>query len=129
MLVAALGFVFAATQPLIVALGGSTLAIAGLELLAGIAVSFAFGQWETTLGREIPERALARVTSLDYFTTAGVMPLGYALVGPLAALAGARPTMIASGLVVMVICASALAVGDVRDLRRPAAPPPPQPAT
>jgi MFS family permease len=124
MLVAAVGFVFAATQPLIVALGGTVPVIAGGELLAGIAVSFAFGQWETTLGREIPVHALARVTSLDYFTTAGAMPLGYALVGPVAALAGTRPTMVACGLVVMALCAAAATVPDVRRLRRRLAPAP-----
>jgi MFS family permease len=124
MLVAAVGFVFAATQPMIVALGGTVPVIAGGELLAGIAVSFGFGQWETTLGREIPVHALARVTSLDYFTTAGVMPLGYALVGPVAALAGTRPTMVACGVVVMALCAAAATVPDVRRLRRRVAPAP-----
>jgi hypothetical protein len=121
MLVASIGFVFASTQPLIYALGGTLAVIAGLELLAGIAVAFAFGQWETTLGREIPEHALARVTSLDYFSTAGVMPLGFALVGPVAAIAGTRPTLVASGLVVMALCAAAATVPDVRRLRRRAA--------
>jgi MFS family permease len=118
MLVAGVGFVFAATQPLIIALGHTVPVIAAGELLAGIAVSFAFGQWETSLGREIPPHALARVTSLDYFATAGVMPLGFALVGPAAALAGTRTAMVASGLVVMTLCAAALAVPDVRNLRR-----------
>jgi predicted MFS family arabinose efflux permease len=118
MLVASVGLTLAATQPIIIALGHTTALIAGLELLAGIAVSFAFGQWETTLGREIPEHALARVTSLDYFTTAGVMPLGFALVGPVAAVAGTAPTMVASGLVVMALAAAAATVPDVRRLRR-----------
>jgi hypothetical protein len=118
MFVAAVAFVFAATQPIIVAVGGSVPVIAGLEVLAGIAVAFGFGQWETTLGREIPPHALARVTSLDYFSTAGVMPLGFAVVGPVAALAGTAPAMVASGLVVMALCAAAVTVPDVRALRR-----------
>jgi hypothetical protein len=123
MLVAALATAVASTQPIIIALGGSTPVISGLELLAGIAVSFAFGQWETTLGREIPQHALARVTSLDYFSSAGVMPLGFALVGPVAALAGTVPTMVVSGLLVVVLSVAAAAVPDIRHLPRRASPP------
>jgi MFS family permease len=122
MFVAATATAIAATQPVIIALGGSTPVIAALELLAGIAVALAFGQWETTLGREIPEHALARVTSLDYFTSAGVMPFGFALVGPVAALAGTVPTMVASGVFVMTLAIAAAAQPDIRHLRRRASP-------
>jgi MFS family permease len=124
MLVASVATALAATQPIIIALGGTTAVIAALELLAGIAVSFAFGQWETTLGREIPEHALARVTSLDYLSSAGVMPLGFALVGPVAALAGTRPTMVVSGLVVIALAGAAASAPDIRRLRRRASPEP-----
>jgi hypothetical protein len=118
MFVAAIATALAATQPIIIAVGGTTPVIAGLELLAGIAVSFAFGQWETTLGREVPQHALARVTSLDYLTSAGVMPLGFAVVGPVAALAGTVPTMVVSGLFVIVLSAAAATVPDIRHLAR-----------
>jgi hypothetical protein len=118
MFVASLATAIASTQPIIIALGGTTAVIAALELLAGIAVSFAFGQWETTLGREIPGRALARVTSLDYFTSAGVMPLGFALVGPVAGLAGTVPTMVVSGLFVLALSLAAAATPAIRGLRR-----------
>jgi MFS family permease len=118
MLVAALAFVVAAMQPGFVAVGDSVAAIGGLELVAGIAVSFGFGQWETTLGREIPPNALARVTSLDYFSTSGVMPLGFVLVGPVAALVGARPAMIGASVLVALMAAAAATVADVRGLRR-----------
>ena len=123
MFVAAIATAIAATQPIIIALGGTTAVIAGLELLAGIAVSFAFGQWETTLGREIPQHALARVTSLDYFSSAGVMPLGFALVGPVAGLAGTVPTMVVSGLVVVGLAVAAALVPDIRHLPRRTSPP------
>ena len=79
---ASIAFIGASCQPAIIALAGSTAAIAAFEALAGVAVAIGFAQWETTLGRLIPGRALSRVTSLDWFTTVGLMPLGYALVGP-----------------------------------------------
>jgi len=116
---AVVAFMLAACQSPIIAFGSSTVVIAGLELLAGIAVAYGFTLWETTLGREIPPQALSRVTSLDWFTTTGAMPLGFALVAPAAQLFGTRATMLACGLIVIVLCAAALAVGDVRRLTAP----------
>jgi hypothetical protein len=121
MFVATLAFIGCSTQPAAIALGGSTAVIAAGLLLGGIAVSFGFGQYETTLGREIPPRALGRVTSLDYFLTAGALSLGFAVVGPVAALAGTRATLVVAGLVTMTLFALATTVPDVRRLRRRAA--------
>jgi hypothetical protein len=110
-------FLAAACQPIIIGFAGSTGAIAAFELLAGIGVSAGFTLWETTLGREIPPGALSRVTSLDWFTTAGAMPLGFAFVAAVAAALGTRTTMLAASLVVLALLAVALAAGDVRRLR------------
>ena len=101
---ATIAFMFAALQSPIIAFGSSTAVIAGLELLAGIAVAYGFTLWET---------------SLDYFTTTGAMPLGFALVAPAAALFGTRNTMLACGLLVIGLCAAALLADDVRRLRSP----------
>ena len=118
MLAATLAFVGAACQPAIIALAGSTAAIAAFEALAGVAVAIGFAQWETTLGRLIPGAALSRVTSLDWFTTVGVMPLGYALAGPLADTFGLHETMIGATAVTAALFVVALATRDVRALRQ-----------
>src|SRR5829696_4942227 len=117
MLVCVICFLAAACQPIIIGFAGSTGAIAAFELLAGIGVSAGFTLWETTLGREIPAGALSRVTSLDWFTTAGTMPLGFAVVAGVAAAIGTRTTMLAASLIVLALLAVALAAGDVRRLR------------
>ena len=117
MLACTLCFGAAACQPIIVGFAGSTASIAAFELLAGIGVSAGFTLWETTLGREIPTGALSRVTSLDWFTTAGAMPLGFAAVAGVAAAVGTRTTMLAASLVVLGLLLAALAAGDVRRLR------------
>ncbi len=119
MFAATVAFMVAALQAPIIAYGSSTVVIAALELVAGIAVAIGFTLWETSLGREIPPQALSRVTSLDWFTTTGAMPLGFALVAPAAQLFGTQETMLACGLIVIVLCAAALAAGDVRRLRAP----------
>ena len=117
MLACVVCFGAAACQPIIIGFAGSTGAIAGFELLAGIGVTAGFTLWETTLGREIPPGALSRVTSLDWFTTAGLMPLGFAAVAAVAAALGTRTTMLVASLVVLALLVVALAVGDVRRLR------------
>jgi MFS family permease len=114
MLAASLAFIGASAQPAIIALAGSTAAIAAFEALAGVAVAIGFAQWETTLGRLIPDRALSRVTSLDWFTTVGLMPLGYAVAGPLADTFGLHETMVGAAVVTAALFCVALAVKDVR---------------
>jgi MFS family permease len=111
---ASLAFVAASCQPAIIALAGSTAAIAACEAVAGVAVAIGFAQWETTLGRLIPAGALSRVTSLDWFTTVGLMPLGYAVAGPLAETVGLHETMVGASAIAVALFAVALATGEVR---------------
>jgi predicted MFS family arabinose efflux permease len=116
MFVATVAFVGASCQPAIIALAGSTAAIAAFQAVAGVAVSIGFTQWETTLGRLIPGRALSRVTSLDWFTTVGIMPLGYAVAGPLADEFGLHETMVGATVLTVAMFLAALAVREVRTL-------------
>jgi MFS family permease len=122
MTAAAVCWLVASCQPLFIAIGDSTAVIAGLEAVAGLAVAYGFTVWESTLGRQIPEHALSRVVSLDYFSTVGVMPLGFALVGPLAGVAGVETTMIASTLLVSGLALAAALAPGTRSLRAVSAP-------
>ena len=118
MLAATLAFILCAAQPAIIALAGSTAAIAAAEAVAGVAVAVGFAQWETTIGRFVPGTALSRVTSLDWFVTVGLMPVGYALCGPVADAVGLHATMVAASVLVAAMFAVALAVPDVRGVRQ-----------
>jgi hypothetical protein len=62
--------------------------IGGLEVLAGICVTGTFTLWETSLQEHVRDRALSRVSSYDYLTSAGVIPLGNVLVGAVGAALG-----------------------------------------
>ena len=114
MVACAVAFLGAACQPAIIAGAGSTLAIGAFELLAGICVAFGFTVWETTLGREIPAASLSRVTSFDWFTSVGLMPLGYALVGPVAEAIGLDSTMFGATAIVAALALASLLVRDIR---------------
>jgi predicted MFS family arabinose efflux permease len=107
----AAAFIGAACQPAIIAGAGSTLVIAAFQVLAGVCVAFGFTLWETTLGREVPAHVLSRVTSFDWFTSVGLMPLGYALVGPVADAIGLHATMFGASAIVASLAAAYLVAG------------------
>jgi predicted outer membrane lipoprotein len=54
--------------------------------------------WVTLVQRLVPSELLGRVFSLDWMISLGGVPLSFAIVGPLAALIGARPTLILAGV-------------------------------
>ena len=80
-------------------------------MLAGVCVAFGFTLWETTLGREVPAHLLSRVTSFDWFSSVGLMPLGYALVGPLADAIGLHTVMFGASAIVAALAAAYLVAG------------------
>jgi DHA3 family tetracycline resistance protein-like MFS transporter len=86
----------------------------------GTAALFEFGQiiWTTLLQTLVPRELLGRVSSLDWLVSTGLVPLSFALTGPVAALLGAQATMIAAGLVGAVLMGVLLFVPGVRDPER-----------
>jgi MFS family permease len=104
----------------------------GLPVVPIVAVSFirsiglAWGDtlWYTALQEHVPERALARVTSLDQTGTLTLVPLGFALVGPFAAVVGVHATLLGSAVLTAVATVCVVSVPSVRNLRAgPQAPP------
>jgi MFS family permease len=118
LLVAAAAFVVASCQAAIVGSGLSVWGIAGLEAIAGVAVSVGFTLWETTLQEQIPERAISRVSSYDYLVSVGLMPVGLALAGPLEAAVGLHELLALQTAIAVPIALAALAIPAVRSLRR-----------
>jgi transmembrane secretion effector len=89
----------------------STLAVAGYGLARHVwqamIASFTFGAleaagtivWATTKQRLVPSRLLGRVSSFDWFISIGLVPVSYALTGPVAAAIGARATLVGAGVI------------------------------
>jgi DHA3 family tetracycline resistance protein-like MFS transporter len=88
----------------------ATLAVAGYGLATAMwqlmLASLAFNLletagtivWATLKQRHVPGHLLGRVSSLDWLISTGLLPLSFALTGPLSALLGARVTLIGAGL-------------------------------
>jgi MFS family permease len=107
----------------IIGSGLGTAGIAALELLAGIASALFFTLWDTSIQEQVPPNAVSRVSSYDFSVSLGLMPLGMAVAGPIAAAVGLHETL--AGLSALGILAALgwLAVPDVRRVRRPDAEP------
>jgi MFS family permease len=89
---------------------------------AGLAVHLAL--WFTVFQQQVPEHARARVSSYDALGSFVLIPLGTAVVGPLAGLIGIRATLLAAGIVVQVTNLLVLAqpaVWGIRDVPAPEA--------
>lgn len=108
----------------------STLAVAGYGLARfswhAMVVCFVFNGlesagtivWMTTKQRLVPSSLLGRVSSFDWFISIGLLPVSYALTGPVAAAIGARSTLIWAGVVGGVATFAFLFLPGLRDVER-----------
>jgi DHA3 family tetracycline resistance protein-like MFS transporter len=81
---------------------------------------FQIGQiiWITLIQQLVPRQLLGRVASLDWLLSSGLVPVSFALTGPVAAVLGPGPTLVAAGLVGGTLMGSLLFVPHVRDPER-----------
>jgi DHA3 family tetracycline resistance protein-like MFS transporter len=83
--------------------------------------------WATVKQQHVPASLLGRVSSLDWLISIGLLPLSFALTGPLSAAVGVRSTLILAGSIGAVVTAAALAVPGVRSIEGVAGEEPAQP--
>jgi MFS-type transporter involved in bile tolerance (Atg22 family) len=84
------------------------------------AALFELGQiiWTTLLQQLVPRELLGRVSSLDWLVSVGLVPVSFALTGPVAGAIGPERTMVAAGVVGAVLMSSLLFLRGVRDPER-----------
>jgi hypothetical protein len=112
---------------LLVLPAGLMLAALALPLpLIGLAVisfangiGFAVGNtlWMTALQRNVPEHALSRISSFDWLGSVALNPVGYALIGPIAAAIGTSQTLAVAAALNIAVCVSVVLVPSVRSVR------------
>jgi MFS family permease len=118
---AAIALAVASCQAAIIGSGLPIAAIAAVEFVAAIGVSAFFTLWETSLQEHIPEQAISRVSSYDYVASAGMMPLGVIVAGPVASAVGIHETLAGMTVIGAVAGLACLAVPTIRNLPRGAA--------
>lgn len=92
-------------------------------LLSAVGASlFELGQiiWTTMLQQLVPRELLGRVSSLDWLVSIGLVPVSFALTGPVAAAIGPEMTLVLAGTVGAVLMGALLFAPGVRDPERAA---------
>ena len=120
-----------ALPSLFLGLGLPAATIVAVTFVRAVGLAWGDALWHTTMQQRVPEHALSRVSALDWTGTLALNPLGFALVGPVAAAIGVRTTLIGSAALTAFATLSVLAVPSVGNLRvepRPA-PAMPEPTT
>jgi len=120
----------------------ATFAIAGYGLATAVwqlmLASLAFNAletagtivWATAKQRHVPAALLGRVSSLDWLISIGLLPLSFALTGPVTGAIGAQATLIGAGAIGGVVTFAALLLPGMRDVesaRLPSRPAPQAP--
>jgi MFS family permease len=117
----------------------ATLAIAGYGLTTNLwglmLVSVAFNTletagtiaWTTAKQRHVPTHLLGRVSSLDWLISIGLLPISFAITGPVSSALGIRTTLIGAGVLGAAVTFAALLVPGVRQIDDPAPRPSGQP--
>jgi DHA3 family tetracycline resistance protein-like MFS transporter len=72
--------------------------------------------WATIKQRHVPAQLLGRVSSLDWLISISLLPLSYALIGPVAAALGARTTLVLAGAIGAVATLGALFLPGMREI-------------
>src|SRR3954469_16322435 len=109
-------FLFAAPLAML-ALEVPAVYIAAVSLLSGAGLMVSNTIWETTLQRHVPPAALSRVSSYDWFGSLAFQPIGFAIWGPVAEVAGVSSALWAAFALQMLTVIALLLVPNIRHLR------------
>ena len=72
--------------------------------------------WATAKQRHVPAAMLGRVSSLDWLISIGLLPLSFALTGPVSAAIGVRATLVAAGVLGAAVTFAALLLPGMRSV-------------
>jgi MFS family permease len=106
-------------QPLALGLGLPLAALIVIAVLARVGIAVHLALWFTVFQRQVPPEAMSRVSSYDAFGSFVLGPLGAALAGPVAALAGVRATLIGASVVIAVTETIVFSQPSVHAIRAP----------
>lgn len=92
-------------------------AIAAVGFFVGMGFALGENLYVTAFQRNLPEHALSRISSYDWFGSVALNPIGYALIGPVAAAIGIPETLVIAGILNVLVCIGVVLVPSVRSIR------------
>lgn len=112
-------WMFIIIAPLALAFPVSETFVVIAYLFAGFSVGPWEAWWSSAVQREVPQHLQGRVFSIDHMGTAGLMPLGMALIGPAVAVFGEKEVLIGASIFHVLISFAILRVPGVKDMKMP----------
>jgi len=110
------------TVAVLYAAGLTLFAVVPAMLLGGAGIALFDVWWTTALAERIPPDRLSRVSSYDWMVSLALLPVGYALVGPLANALGSVEVLLGGSVLAAVALALGLLPRETRMLARSPAP-------
>jgi DHA3 family tetracycline resistance protein-like MFS transporter len=74
--------------------------------------------WATIKQRHVPSSLLGRISSLDWLISISLLPVSFAITGPVASAVGVRATLVGAGLIGAAATLGALFIPGMRDVER-----------
>jgi hypothetical protein len=99
-------------------LAGAVWQLQAISLLEGALFTAGMVVWGTLVQSLVPGELLGRVTSLDWFMSTSLVPVSFALTGPVSHALGAQTTLVAAGIAAAAVTIAFLFVPGVRDTER-----------
>lgn len=118
LVVATLGVLIGTPMLISLALPLMLAAVCACAALSGIGIETFGVNWDTAMQQEIPGEKLSRVSSYDSLGSYALIPIGLAVVGPIADAIGTSTTLYAVAVLNVGAALAVLGVRDVRTLRR-----------
>ena len=112
-------WMFIIIAPLALAFPVSATFLVIAYLLAGFSVGPWEAWWSSAVQREVPQHLQGRVFSIDHMGSAGLMPIGMALIGPAVSLFGEKELLIGASIFHVLITFAILGVPGVKDMKMP----------
>ena len=106
----------------LVALGAPLGACVPAFALAGFGLALFGVWWDTALAERVPPHLLSRVSAYDWLVSLSLLPVGYALAGPLGDALGETTVLGAGAALATLALAAGLLVRETRDLRKTSQP-------
>jgi MFS family permease len=72
--------------------------------------------WATIKQRHVPSSLLGRISSLDWLISISLLPVSFAITGPVASVVGVRATLVGAGLIGAAATFGALFIPGMRDV-------------
>lgn len=108
----------AALPMLALAFSRSVVLIAVAAALSGFGLVALNALWSSAMQVLIPDKVRSRVDSYDRLVSLVIMPVGYAVAGPLSSAIGFAPTLAGAAAIAAVPCALVVLVPGIRGVRR-----------